>query len=86
MLLRRCSVASLLVKFLVFFIEIIFVTELVLLFYFIYFSGQFGSHGGCGRDGLNESRLTDLLRGSEYVVTYEDKDSDWMLVGDVPWE
>lgn len=50
------------------------------------FSGQFGSHGGCGRDGLNESRLTDLLRGSEYVVTYEDKDSDWMLVGDVPWE
>ncbi|XP_024004660.1 auxin-responsive protein IAA27 [Eutrema salsugineum] len=48
--------------------------------------GQFGSHKGCGRDGLNESRLTDLLRGSEYVVTYEDKDSDWMLVGDVPWE
>ncbi|EOA17068.1 hypothetical protein CARUB_v10005309mg [Capsella rubella] len=48
--------------------------------------GQFGSHGGCGRDGLNESRLTVLLRGSEYVVTYEDKDSDWMLVGDVPWE
>ncbi|CAF1898423.1 unnamed protein product [Brassica oleracea var. botrytis] len=49
-------------------------------------TGQFGSHGGCGRDGLNESRLTDLLRGSEYVVTYEDKDSVWMLVGDVPWE
>ncbi|KAG5389955.1 hypothetical protein IGI04_031496 [Brassica rapa subsp. trilocularis] len=48
--------------------------------------GQFGSHGGCGRDGLNESRVTDLLRGSEYVVAYEDKDSDWMLVGDVPWE
>ncbi|KFK29453.1 hypothetical protein AALP_AA7G136400 [Arabis alpina] len=48
--------------------------------------GQFGSHGGYGRDGLNESRLTDLLRGSEYVVTYEDKDTDWMLVGDVPWE
>lgn len=48
--------------------------------------GQFGSHGGPGRDGLNESRLTDLLRGSEYVVTYEDKDGDWMLVGDVPWE
>ncbi|CAN7032937.1 unnamed protein product [Brassica rapa subsp. trilocularis] len=44
--------------------------------------GKFGSHGGCGRDGLNESRVTDLLRGSEYVVAYEDKDSDWMLVGD----
>ncbi|XP_028080939.1 auxin-induced protein 22D-like [Camellia sinensis] len=24
--------------------------------------------------------------GSEYAPTYEDKDSDWMLVGDVPWE
>ncbi|XP_057515812.1 auxin-responsive protein IAA3-like [Amaranthus tricolor] len=23
---------------------------------------------------------------SEYVPTYEDKDGDWMLVGDVPWE
>ncbi|KAE8680976.1 hypothetical protein F3Y22_tig00111356pilonHSYRG00086 [Hibiscus syriacus] len=22
----------------------------------------------------------------EYVPTYEDKDSDWMLVGDVPWK
>ncbi|KAJ0966432.1 hypothetical protein J5N97_027570 [Dioscorea zingiberensis] len=24
-------------------------------------------------------------KGSEYAVTYEDKDGDWMLVGDVPW-
>lgn len=24
--------------------------------------------------------------GSEYAITYEDKDGDWMLVGDVPWE
>jgi auxin-responsive protein IAA len=23
--------------------------------------------------------------GSEYLPTYEDKDGDWMLVGDVPW-
>ncbi|KAK4344266.1 hypothetical protein RND71_037360 [Anisodus tanguticus] len=37
-------------------------------------------------DGLNESNLADLLHGSEYVFTYEDKDGDWMLVGDVPWE
>ncbi|KAG0485961.1 hypothetical protein HPP92_010040 [Vanilla planifolia] len=37
-------------------------------------------------DGLTESRLVDLLHGSEYVLTYEDKDCDWMLVGDVPWE
>lgn len=21
-----------------------------------------------------------------YVLTYEDKDGDWMMVGDVPWE
>ncbi|XP_050217222.1 auxin-responsive protein IAA13-like [Mercurialis annua] len=27
-----------------------------------------------------------LLEGSsEFVLTYEDKDGDWMLVGDVPW-
>ncbi|KAL9248023.1 hypothetical protein vseg_021389 [Gypsophila vaccaria] len=25
-------------------------------------------------------------KGSENVATYEDKDGDWMLVGDVPWE
>ncbi|KAK9732839.1 hypothetical protein RND81_04G026200 [Saponaria officinalis] len=24
--------------------------------------------------------------GSKYVPTYEDKEGDWMLVGDVPWE
>ncbi|KAM7521659.1 hypothetical protein LguiA_011561 [Lonicera macranthoides] len=24
--------------------------------------------------------------GSEHAPTYEDKDGDWMLVGDVPWE
>eukprot|EP00252_Welwitschia_mirabilis_P020461 TRINITY_DN5023_c0_g1_i1.p1 TRINITY_DN5023_c0_g1~~TRINITY_DN5023_c0_g1_i1.p1 ORF type:complete len:415 (+),score=67.02 TRINITY_DN5023_c0_g1_i1:128-1372(+) len=46
--------------------------------------GQCGSHSN--RDGLNESKLMDLLHGSEYVLAYEDKDGDWMLVGDVPWE
>ena len=51
-----------------------------------YLSGQCGSHGVPGREGLTESRLMDLLHGSEYVLTYEDKDGDWMLVGDVPWE
>ncbi|URD91661.1 auxin-responsive protein [Musa troglodytarum] len=35
---------------------------------------------------IAESHLMDLLNGSEYVLTYEDKDGDWMLVGDVPWE
>ncbi|KAJ9183933.1 hypothetical protein P3X46_007727 [Hevea brasiliensis] len=48
--------------------------------------GQCGSHGVPSRDGLSESRLMDLLHGSEYVLTYEDKDGDWMLVGDVPWK
>lgn len=27
-----------------------------------------------------------LYNGSKHVATYEDKDGDWMLVGDVPWE
>jgi auxin-responsive protein IAA len=48
--------------------------------------GQCGSNGLRGQDGLTESRLKDILHGSEYVLTYEDKDGDWMLVGDVPWE
>ncbi|KAK7345885.1 hypothetical protein VNO77_16500 [Canavalia gladiata] len=38
------------------------------------------------KDFMNESKLMDLLNGSDYVPTYEDKDGDWMLVGDVPWE
>nr|GMD84993.1 auxin-responsive protein IAA8-like [Ipomoea batatas] len=46
-------------------------------------SGQYGAHG---KEILSESKLKDLLHGSEYVLTYEDKDGDWMLVGDVPWE
>ncbi|KAG8642778.1 auxin-responsive protein IAA9 isoform X2 [Manihot esculenta] len=48
--------------------------------------GQCGSHGVPGKEKLSESKLRDLLNGSEYVLTYEDKDGDWMLVGDVPWE
>ncbi|KAJ0755497.1 putative transcription factor interactor and regulator AUX-IAA family [Helianthus annuus] len=50
------------------------------------FVGQCTSNGIKGRDGLTESKLKDLLHGSECVLTYEDKDGDWMLVGDVPWE
>ncbi|VAI27423.1 unnamed protein product [Triticum turgidum subsp. durum] len=45
-----------------------------------------GNCGTPGMNGMNESKLMDLLNGSEYVPTYEDKDGDWMLVGDVPWE
>lgn len=47
--------------------------------------GQCGSDGVPNGDVMNESHLMDLLHGSEYVLTYEDKDGDWMLVGDVPW-
>lgn len=35
---------------------------------------------------LNGRKLMDPVNGSEYVPTYEDKDGDWMLVGDVPWK
>ncbi|XP_034684892.1 auxin-responsive protein IAA13-like [Vitis riparia] len=32
------------------------------------------------------TNLSKLLDGSsEFVLTYEDKEGDWMLVGDVPW-
>lgn len=48
------------------------------------FTGGSQGMNGC-RDFMNESKLMDLLNGSEYVPTYEDKDGDWMLVGDVPW-
>ncbi|GMI64216.1 indole-3-acetic acid inducible 14, SOLITARY ROOT [Hibiscus trionum] len=46
--------------------------------------GDYGSQGMI--DFMNESKLMDLLNSSDYVPTYEDKDGDWMLVGDVPWE
>ncbi|XP_024023027.1 auxin-responsive protein IAA14 [Morus notabilis] len=46
--------------------------------------GNYGAQGMI--DFMNESKLMDLLNSSEYVPTYEDKDGDWMLVGDVPWE
>lgn len=48
--------------------------------------GQWGSHATPGKDMLSESKLRDMLHGSDCVLTYEDKDGDWMLVGDVPWE
>ncbi|XP_019181269.1 PREDICTED: auxin-responsive protein IAA14-like isoform X1 [Ipomoea nil] len=47
-------------------------------------AGNYGAQGMI--DFMNERKLMDLLNSSEYVPTYEDKDGDWMLVGDVPWE
>ncbi|KAJ6725930.1 AUXIN-RESPONSIVE PROTEIN IAA14 [Salix purpurea] len=46
--------------------------------------GNYGAQGMI--DFMNERKLMDLLNSSEYVPSYEDKDGDWMLVGDVPWE
>uniref|UniRef100_A0ACD6AGL1 Uncharacterized protein n=2 Tax=Avena sativa TaxID=4498 RepID=A0ACD6AGL1_AVESA len=37
-------------------------------------------------DGELGCRLLDAATGAEYVPTYEDRDGDWMLVGDVPWK
>ncbi|KAE8695985.1 Auxin-responsive protein IAA9 [Hibiscus syriacus] len=48
--------------------------------------GPCGSHRAPGKEISSESKWKDLSHGSEYVLTYEDKDGDWMLVGDVPWE
>ena len=37
--------------------------------------------------GADRTRsLIDAATGAEYVPTYEDKDGDWMLVGDVPFK
>ncbi|KAK4266225.1 hypothetical protein QN277_027176 [Acacia crassicarpa] len=39
---------------------------------------------GCEKEpGMKLSKLLDET--SEFVLTYEDKEGDWMLVGDVPW-
>ncbi|KAF8660688.1 hypothetical protein HU200_057515 [Digitaria exilis] len=37
-------------------------------------------------NNMNEGKLVDPVTGADVVTTYEDKDGDWMLVGDVPWE
>lgn len=35
---------------------------------------------------MNEKKFMDSGNVIEYMPTYEDKDGDWMLVGDVPWK
>ncbi|KAM0850380.1 hypothetical protein ACQ4PT_053126 [Festuca glaucescens] len=47
---------------------------------------KFCSHFTIRRFGNDETKLVDAVNGTEYVPTYEDKDGDWMLVGDVPWK
>lgn len=51
-------------------------------------NGQSGSHipmerGHVGANDPKHPRLLD--NSSDFVLTYEDKERDWMLVGDVPW-
>ena len=36
-----------------------------------------------GRENDVKHFLT--FNGVDFVLTYEDKDGDWMMVGDVPW-
>ncbi|MED6114907.1 Iaa16p [Stylosanthes scabra] len=43
-----------------------------------------GAQSQAQHDGKGNGLFT--FNGSDYVPTYEDKDGDWMLVGDVPWE
>ncbi|KAK7345725.1 hypothetical protein VNO77_16335 [Canavalia gladiata] len=45
-----------------------------------------GSNGEDHRIIIGGERHSKLLDGSsKFVLTYEDKEGDWMLVGDVPW-
>lgn len=41
------------------------------------------SLAGMNKQTVQPSKLLD--GSSEFVLTYEDKEGDWMLVGDVPW-
>ena len=43
------------------------------------------SPGTIGLTGQFTKPLRLLDGSSEFVLTYEDKEGDWMLVGDVPW-
>ncbi|GJN35881.1 hypothetical protein PR202_gb24694 [Eleusine coracana subsp. coracana] len=47
------------------------------------FTSHFTIRGKAGKK--EEMKLVDVVSGAEYVPTYEDKDGDWMLVGDLPW-
>lgn len=50
------------------------------------FKGQSGLHKSSSKGKLTNGSKVDALKDQEYVLTYEDKDADWMLVGDLPWE
>ncbi|CAK8535737.1 unnamed protein product [Lathyrus sativus] len=37
-------------------------------------------------DTMFVSTKSNLMNEKKYMLTYEDKDGDWMLLGDVPWK
>ncbi|AQK88360.1 IAA19 - auxin-responsive Aux/IAA family member [Zea mays] len=51
-----------------------------------FITGQSGSCKTSRRERLTDGSRADALQDQEYVLTYEDKDADWMLVGDLPWD
>ena len=51
-----------------------------------FITGRSSSHKTSKRDRLTDGSRADALKDQEYVLTYEDKDADWMLVGDLPWD
>ncbi|KAK1594685.1 hypothetical protein QYE76_008261 [Lolium multiflorum] len=50
-----------------------------------FITGQSALRKPSAKDRLTNGKA-DSLQDQEYVLTYEDKDADWMLVGDLPWE
>eukprot|EP00249_Psilotum_nudum_P019900 c27468_g1_i1 orf=246-2528(+) len=49
------------------------------------FQSFFQGHNG-NLNLLKEDKQLNLLQGTDYVLTHEDNDGDWMLAGDVPWD
>ncbi|XP_051225392.1 auxin-responsive protein IAA5 [Lolium perenne] len=50
-----------------------------------FITGQSSLRKPSAKDRLASGKA-DSLQDQEYVLTYEDKDADWMLVGDLPWD
>ncbi|KAA8527697.1 hypothetical protein F0562_035434 [Nyssa sinensis] len=63
-------------------------TDLVVLIYMVCDDCEGDSNDECvlGFTFPGEYSEREGYKGSEYAPTYEDKDGDWMLAGDVPWE
>ncbi|OEL17234.1 Auxin-responsive protein IAA5 [Dichanthelium oligosanthes] len=51
-----------------------------------FITGQSGLRKSSSKEMLTNGTKADALQDQEYVLTYEDKDADWMLVGDLPWD